>query len=65
MAERTIRMIVEKRLRWHKLEVIVLWSIIAVGAVLVVIGIDIYFHVGELTITQYLSTIAIENFVVS
>ncbi len=65
MAERTIPMIVEKRLRWHKLKVIVLWSIIAVGAVLVVIGIDIYFHVGELTITQYLSTIAIENFVVS
>jgi len=65
MAEKTIQMIVKKRLRWHKTEVAVLWFIIAVGAVLVVIGIGVYLHVGELTITQYLSTIAVQNFVVS
>lgn len=63
--KKTIKRIVKKRLRWHKTETILLWLIIAIAAVLVVSGIGVYFYVGELSITQYVSTVSIQNFVVS
>lgn len=65
MSWKSLDAIMRKRLKRHKTEVVLLWLIIAVGALLVLIGIGVYFYVGELTITQYLSTIPIQNSVVS
>ena len=65
MARKTIETIVKKRLKWHKTEIIALWFIVAIGAILVLAGIGVYFYVSELTITHYLSTIPVHNLVVS
>ena len=65
MTKKTIEMIVEKRLRWHKTEVAVLWLIIAIGAILIPAGIGVYFNVGKLAVSQYVSTIATKNFMIA
>jgi len=57
-------MIVEKRLKRHKIEVVLLWLIIAIGAIMIPAGIGIYFNVGKLAITQYVSAITAKNFIV-
>jgi len=64
MANKNIRMIVEKRLKRHKIEVVLLWLIIAAGAIMIPAGIGIYFNVGNLAITQYVSAITTKNFMV-
>lgn len=40
MVKKTIEMTVAKRLKWHKAEVALLWLIIAIGAILVLVGVD-------------------------
>lgn len=35
------------------------------GAILILAGIGVYFYVGKLSISQYLSTASVRNFVVS
>jgi len=64
MAKKTIAMIVEKQLKRHRTEVILLWLIIAVGAFLIPTGIAVYFNVGKLPITQYVSAITRKNVMV-
>lgn len=64
MANKNIRMTVEKRLKRHRIEVVLLWLIIAIGAILIPAGIGIYFNVGKLAITQYVSAITTRNFMV-
>jgi len=64
MAKKTIGTIVEKRLKRHKTEVVLLWLIIATGAILIPTGIGIYFNVGKLAVTQYVSAITTKNFMV-
>ena len=65
MAKKTIEMIVKKRLKWHKAEVAVLCLIIAIGAILIPVGIGVYFCVDDLAITQYVFAIPAGSFVVS
>ena len=65
MAERTIQMIVEKRLRRYKAEVVLLWLIIVTGAILIPTGIGVYSNVGKLAITQYVSAITARNFMIT
>ena len=62
MVKKTIEMIVAKRLKWHKAEVALLWLIIAIGAILVLVGIGVYYYVGKLTIIQQVSTVPTNNF---
>ncbi len=65
MAKKTIEMIVEKQIKRHRTEVVLVWLIIAVGAFLVPTGIAIYFNVGKLPITQYVSAIARKNIMIT
>lgn len=65
MAKKTIEMIVEKQLKRHRTEVILLWLIIAVGAFLIPTGIALYFNVGKLPITQYVSAITSKNVMIT
>lgn len=65
MAKKTIGMIVEKVLRWHKVEVVLLWLIIAIGAIMIPAGIGIYFNVGKLAVTQQISTIPAKNIIIA
>ena len=65
MAKKTTEMIVEKRLKWHKAEVAVLCLIIAIGAILIPVGIGVYFYVGKLSISRYVFAIPAGNFIVS
>ena len=65
MAKKTIGTIVEKGLKRHKTEVAVLWLIIAIGAILIPAGIGVYFNVGNLAVTQYVSAITTRNFMIA
>lgn len=65
MAKKTIGMIVEKRLKRHKTEVVLLWLIIAVGAIMIPAGIGIYFNIGKLAVTQQISTIPAKNIIIA
>ena len=64
MANKNIPMIVEKRLKRHKIEVVLLWLIVAAGAIFIPAGIDLYLNVGKLAVTQYVSAITTRNFMV-
>ena len=65
MVKKTIRMIVEKRLKRHKTEVVLLWLIIATGAILIPTGIGVYLNVGRLAVSQYVSAITTRNFMIA
>jgi len=65
MAKKTIGTIVQKRLRRHKTEVVLLWLIIATGAILIPAGVGVYLNVGNLAVAQYVSAITINNFIVT
>ena len=64
MAKKTIGTIVEKQLKRHKTELVLLWLIIAIGAILIPAGIGVYFNVGKLPITQYIFAITRKNVMV-
>ncbi len=55
MASSSMDVIVEKRLKWHKTETILLWLIIAMAVIFIPAGIAIYLNVDTLAITQYIS----------
>jgi len=57
--------IVEKRLKRHKTEVVLLWLIIATGAILIPTEIGVYFNVGKLAVTQQISTIPAKNIIIA
>ena len=61
----SVGMIVEKQLRRYKIEVVLLWLIVAVGAFLTPTGIGVYFNVGKLPITQYVSAITTKNVMIT
>ncbi len=65
MAQKTIETIVKKRLKWHKAEVVVLWLLIAIAAILIPAGMGVYSCVDGLAITQYVFAIPAGNFIVS
>ncbi len=65
MDSNSIDVIVEKRLRWHKAETILLWLIIAMAVISIPAGIGIYLYVDTLAITQYISAITTGNIAVS
>jgi len=64
MAKKTIGIIVEKQMKQHRTEVVLLWFIIAVGVFLIPAGIGVYFNVGKLPITQYIFAITRKNVMV-
>ncbi len=57
MPSDSMDVIVEKRLRWHKAETILLWLIIAMAAILIPTGIGIYLYVGNLSIAEYVFSV--------
>lgn len=65
MAKKPIPMIAEKRLRRHRTEVVLLWLIIATGAILIPAGVGVYLNVGRLAVTQYVSATTTRNFMVA
>ena len=65
MAKKTIEMIAKKVLKWHRAEVVVLWLLIAIGAILVPTGIGIYFNVGRLATVEQVSTIPTRDLMIS
>lgn len=65
MASNSMDVIVEKRLKWHKTETILLWLIIAMAVIPIPTGIAIYLYVDTLAITQYISAITAGNIAVS
>lgn len=57
MANNSMDVIAEKRLRWHKTETILLWPIIPLAAVLIPTGIGLYLYVGNFSITEYVFSV--------
>lgn len=57
MTKNIIDKIVSKRLKWHKIEVILLWLIIAMAVILIPAGIGIYLYVGNLSIAEYVFSV--------
>ena len=65
MTDKKIDKIVQRQLKWYIAEVILLWLLISLGAVLIVAGIGVYFYVSRISITQYLSTIHVHRLAIS
>ncbi|MCD6318915.1 hypothetical protein J7M02_07610 [Candidatus Aerophobetes bacterium] len=65
MPRRSLEAIVKKRLKQHKIERVVLLSLIALGAVLILAGIGVYFYVGKLTLVQKAYATPPKNFTMS
>ncbi len=63
MANKTIKELVKKQLKWYKAQVIVLWFLIGLGAILILAGIGVYFYVGKLTIVQQSFTISSKSYI--
>lgn len=57
MVKNTIDTIVSKRLKWHRIEVILLWLIIATTVILIPTGIGIYLYVDRLSIAEYVFSV--------
>jgi len=57
MTKNTIDIIVSKRLKWHRTEVILLWLIIAMAVILIPTGMGIYLYVGNLSIAEYVFSV--------
>ena len=57
MTKNTIDTIINRRLKWHKAETILLWLIIAVAVILIPTGIGIYSYVGNLSIAEYVFSV--------
>ena len=57
MASNSMDVIVEKRLKWHKTERILLWLIIAMAVILIPTGIGIYLYVSNLSIAEYVFSV--------
>ena len=57
MTKNTIDTIVNKRLKWHRTEVILLWTIIAVAVILIPTGIGICLYVRNLSIAEYVFSV--------
>lgn len=57
MIKNTIDTIINRRLKWHRTEVILLWIIIAMAVILVPTGIGIYLYVGNLSIAEYVFSV--------
>lgn len=65
MAKKSIEMIVEKQLKSHKAEVVVLWLLVAMGILLVLIGTGIHFYVIRLAIVEQPSLISTKYFLIA
>ena len=65
MAKKTIEMIVQKVLKWHKNEVAVLWLLIAMGAVLIITGAGVYFYISRLAIVEQTSLVSNKYFLIA
>jgi len=65
MANKTIETLVGKQLKWHKAQIVVLWFLIGLGAILIIAGIGIYFYVGELTIVQQSFTFPADAYIIA
>ena len=65
MAKKTIEMIVQKALKWHKNEVAVLWLLIAIGTLLIITGAGVYFYVSRLAIVEQTSLVSNEYFLIA
>jgi len=65
MAKKTIEMVVQKVLKWHKAEVAVLWLLIAIGAVLIITGAGVYFYVSRLAIVEQTSLVSNKYFLIA
>jgi len=65
MLRKPLDAIVRKRLKRHKTEIVLLWLILAVGAILIPVGIGIFSYVDTLAIIQYVFAIPAGNFITS
>lgn len=65
MSCKSIDAVARKRLERYKTEVVLSWLILAVGAILIPIGIGIFFYVDMLTIAQYVFSVPGGNFITS
>lgn len=61
MTKNTIDIIVSKRLKWHRTEVILLLLIITMAVILIPTGIGIYLYVDRLSIAEYVFSVPPEN----
>ncbi len=57
MTKNTVDTIVSKRPNWRRTEVILLWLIVVLAAVLIPTGTGIYLYVGKLSIAKYVFSV--------
>lgn len=65
MRRKSIKKIINRRLKWYKAEVILLWIIIGIGVILIPTGVGVYLYLGQLTIGQEWFTLPARNFIVA
>ncbi len=57
MTKNTMDAIINRRLKWHRTEVILLWTIIAMAVIFIPTGIGIYLYVHRLSIGEYVFSV--------
>jgi len=60
MAKNSLGVIVEKQIKYYKVEKVTLWFLIILGIALSLTGIGIYFYIGKLTIPKEISTLSLK-----
>jgi len=65
MRKKTIKNLVEKQLKWHKVEAAILWFLIAIATILTIAGVGVFFYISKLYIREQLSMIPPKSFIVS
>lgn len=63
--KKTMDEVVNGRLKRHRTEMVLLWLILCIALIPIATGIGIYLYVDNLSITQYLTLINRQDFIVS
>jgi len=63
MAKKSLGIIVEKQIKYYKVEKVTLWFLIILGTTLMLTGIGVYFYIGKLTIPKEVSTLSTQSFI--
>lgn len=63
MPKKSLGVIVEKQIKYYKVEKVTLWFLIILGTTLMLTGIGVYFYIGKLTIPKEISTLSTQSFI--
>lgn len=65
MTQKSLQVIVEKQLKWHRAEITLSCMLIFLGIILIPLGLGIYFFVSQTTIVERVTSVPNPNIILS